>query len=97
MYLFLYLKHRLRRIDSTGSSGSTAVAAAIGVSAATPGSSDWQKHLRISRSDNNGEMAASMLMVGEEGLVIVKILSFFGIFRKLLFLTYFLRLICFLN
>uniref|UniRef100_A0A915P8M4 Neurotransmitter-gated ion-channel transmembrane domain-containing protein n=1 Tax=Meloidogyne floridensis TaxID=298350 RepID=A0A915P8M4_9BILA len=49
--------HRLRRLDST-SSGSTAVAAAVGVSAATPGSSDWQKHLRISRSDDNGEMAS---------------------------------------
>ncbi|KAF7635295.1 hypothetical protein Mgra_00005264 [Meloidogyne graminicola] len=68
--------HRLRRIDSTGSSGSTAVAAAIGVSAATPGSSDWQKHLRISRSDNNGEMAASMLMVGEEGAAIAYTITF---------------------
>ncbi|CAK5062647.1 unnamed protein product [Meloidogyne enterolobii] len=57
--------HRLRRLDST-SSGSTAVAAAVGVSAATPGSSDWQKHLRISRSDDNGEMA-SMLMGGGGG------------------------------
>ncbi|CAK5091841.1 unnamed protein product [Meloidogyne enterolobii] len=57
--------HRLRRLDST-SSGSTAVAAAVGVSAATPGSSDWQKHLRISRSDDNSEMA-SMLMGGGGG------------------------------
>jgi hypothetical protein len=34
---------------------------------AAPGSSDWQKHLRISRSDNHGEMAAALMGTGGSG------------------------------
>jgi hypothetical protein len=43
-------------MDSSGSG----LAASAGATA-TPGSSDWQKHLRISRSDNHGEMASALM------------------------------------
>ena len=49
--------HRLRRMESTASGS-----AGGGVAAPpAPGSSDWQKNLRISRSDNHGEMAAALM------------------------------------